>query len=175
MKKLIILITILYSAICNAQTNWEKIAFNSNVSISFPGTPVKNEPSTGNISYIFKQADSTANYIVAASDVGAVLGVDAETLAAEMEKEESWEQAKTAFANSLGKDATLIKDEMSTVKNTKALRLVFNRKTAKGGANVLTVLIFVNSTISYNVIFNSRDGKGSDTMKEAFFNSIEIK
>jgi GTPase len=175
MKKVIFFAAILYSGICSAQINWEKVNITDNVSISFPSSPVKNEPTAGNFSYILKQADSTANYIVAASNVGEALGVDAETLAAEMEKEESWDQAKTAFANSLGKDATLIKDEITNVKNTKAMRLVFNRKTAKGGTNVLTVLIFVNGTISYNVMFNSRDGKGSETMKEAFFNSIDIK
>lgn len=44
-----------------------------------------------------------------------LLDVDAETQAAEMEKEESWEQAKMVFANSLGKDATLVKDEMTNI------------------------------------------------------------
>lgn len=175
MKQLITILVISMSMNAIAQTNWEKVMINQNVSISFPEKPVKNEPSPGNFTYILKQADSSANYIVAASDIGAALGIDAETLANEMEKEESWEQAKIAFSSSLGSDGTLIKDEMITVKNTKAMRLTFNRKSATGGTNILTVLIFVNGTISYNIIFNSRDGKGSETMKETFFNSIEIK
>jgi hypothetical protein len=175
MKQIITILVISISMYANAQSTWEKVVVNSNVSVSFPEKPVKNEPAPGNFSYILKQADSTANYIVGASDIGAALGIDEETLAAEMEKDESWEQAKTAFANSLGADATLVKHEMTTIKDTKAMRLIFNRKSAKGVTNILTVLIFVKGTISYNIMFNSREGKGSDTMKETFFNSIEIK
>ncbi len=175
MKKFITLSFILYSSICGAQTNWEKINVNDNVSISFPEKPVKNEPSAGNFTYILKQSDSTANYMVVASDVGATLGIDAETLATEMGKDESWEQAKSAFLKSLGAGAELVKDEFTTINNTKALRMIINRKSTKGETNVLTVLIFVDGTISYNVIFNSRGGKGSENMKSEFFNSIMIK
>lgn len=164
-----------YICICNAQTNWKKIPIDSNVSVSFPGIPVKKEPSITNRSFIFKQADSSANYIVAATNVGPALGMNATALAAQMEKKESWEQIKIAFMKSLGQDATLIKDEMTQLKNTTALRLVVNRKLISGEKNTLTVLIFVYGTTSYNIIFSNRESKGSDIMKEQFFNSIEIK
>lgn len=175
MKQLIIIMTLLITGIANAQTAWEKVEINTGVSISFPVKPVKNEASPGQKTFILRHADSTANYIVAASDLGIAMGIDESTLSAEMEKEESWEQAKTAFVNGLGSEANLVKDEMTTLKGLKALKLIIDRKTDKGGVNNLTVYIFVKGTVSYNVMFNNRGGKADEKMKQQFFDSLEIK
>lgn len=165
----------LYTGICNAQTAWEKVEISSNLTVSFPAKPIKNEPASGQKTFILKHADSTANYIIAASDLGIAMGIDEATLSTEMEKEESWEQAKTAFVNSMGTEANLVKDEMTTLKGNKALKLIIERKNDKGGTNTLTVFIFVKGTVSYNVMFNNRGGKADEKMKQQFFDSIEIK
>lgn len=173
MKQLITSLTLLFSLTMYAQNPWEKIAVNDHVNFSFPEKPKINK-SDGQQTYILKLADSTANLIVAVTDLQALMGIDAPTLAAEMDKEESWEQAKNAFMNSLGTDATLIKEEMLNMRNTKSMRLIVNKKNDKGDTNVLTILIFAEGTNSYNVIFNSRGGKGNEKTKEQFFNTIEI-
>jgi hypothetical protein len=159
----------------HAQTVWEKVEINPGVSISFPVKPIKNESSPGQKTFILKHADSTANYFVTASDLGIAMGIDESTLSAEMEKEESWEQAKTAFVNSMGPDANLVKDEMTTLKGQKALKFIIDRKNDKGGVNNLTVYIFVKGTVSYNVMFSNRGGKADEKMKQQFFDSLEIK
>lgn len=171
----ITIISAFYCTISYAQPIWEKIAVGDNVTISFPGKPVMNNKQKGLSSFIFKQADSSANYIVAASDLSISIGIDAETLNAEMEKDENWEQAKNAFLATMGSEATLIDEHSTVVKDNRALKLIVNRKNNKGVTNILTVLIFVHGTISYNVIFTSRDGKGNKEMKEKFFDSLEIK
>lgn len=165
---------ILLTTTAFTQSTWEKITLTEKVQISFPAKPVEASPANGQKSFILKQADSTANYIVAVSDLQVMMGIDAATLETEMEKEESWEQAKNGFVASMGADAKLIKDEMTTVKGTRALKLVLERKNDKGGINTLTVLIFVNGTHSLNVMFNNRGGKADKKAEETFFNSIEI-
>lgn len=154
---------------------WEKVEISSNLTISFPAKPIKNEPANGQKTFILKHADSTANYIVAASDLGIAMGIDEATLSAEMEKEESWEQAKTAFIVSFGGEGKLVNDEMTTIKGIKALKFIIDRKNDKGGINTLTVFIFVKGTISYNIMFNNRGGKADEKMKQQFFDSVEIK
>ena len=175
MKQIIILAALLITYLCHAQTPWEKVEINTGITVSFPAKPIVSEPSNGQKIFILRQADSTANYIVAASDLGIAMGIDEATLNAEMEKEESWEQARTAFMGSLGAGATLVKDEMTTLKGLKALKLIIDRKNDKGGINTLTVFIFVKGTVSYNITFNSRNGKADDKMKQQFFDSVEIK
>jgi hypothetical protein len=112
---------------------------------------------------------------VAVTDLQVMMGIDAATLESEMGKEESWDQAKSLFVNSMGPEAKLIKDEMTTVKNTKALKLIIERKNDSGGINTLSVLIFINGTNSMNVIFNNRGGKADKKIEQQFFDSIEIK
>lgn len=175
MKQLITLVSILVTVLSNAQSSWEKVEINSGITVSFPAKPIKNEPSNGQKTFILKHADSTANYIVAASDLGIAMGIDEATLSAEMEKEESWEQAKNAFMGSMGKEATLVNDEITTLKGIKALKMVIDRKNEKGGINNLTVFIFVKGTVSYNLMFNNRGGKADEKMKQQFFDSVEIK
>ncbi len=175
MKQILFVLAILIANITTAQNNWEKIALTEKVNISFPGKPLSASPAAGQKSFILKQADSTANYIVAVTDLQILMGIDAAALETEMEKEESWEQAKTAFMNGMGPEAKLIKNEMTQVRNNKALKLIIERKSDSGGMNTLTVLIFVNGTNSMNVMFNNRGGKADRKAEQQFFDSIEIK
>lgn len=175
MKQGITILALLIASLCNAQTTWEKIEINPGISISFPAKPLINNAANGQKTFILRQADSTTNYLVAASDLSLAMGIDEATLAEAMEKEESWDQAKNAFMGSMGADATLVKDEMTTIKEKKALKLIINRKNDKGGVNTLTVFIFVNGTVSYNIMFNNRGGKADEKMKQQFFDSLEIK
>lgn len=175
MKQVFTFTALLFAVLCNAQTPWEKVEINSGLTIAFPARPIISEPANGQKVIILRQADSTANYIVAASDLGIAMGIDEATLNTEMEKEESWQQARDAFIGSLGPGTTLVKDEMTTLKGLKALKLIIDRKNDKGGINTLTVFIFVKGTISYNIAFNSRNGKADDKMKQQFFDSVEIK
>lgn len=175
MKQMLSLIAFLITSASFAQTGWEKISLTEKVNISFPAKPVAAKPSAGQQSFIFKQADSTANYVVAVSDLAALMGIDAATLETEMDKQESWDDAKTAFMSSMGADAKLIKDEMTSIHHTKALKLIIEKKSTSGGSNTLTVLIFVNGTNSMNVIFVNRNGKAEKKNEQQFFDSIEIK
>ncbi len=176
MKKIFTLVVILLTVFSSfAQTSWQKIALTDKVSVSFPLAPAQAQPAAGQKSFILRHPDSTANFIVAVSDLNVLMGVDAATLAAEMEKEETWEQAKTAFVTSMGPDVKLIKEEMTTIKNSQALKLILERKNEKAGMNTLTVLIFISGTHSMNVIFNNRGGKADKKVEEQFFSSIEIK
>ena len=175
MKKIITIVALLTASVSNAQTIWEKVEISSNLAVSFPAKPLKNEPANGKKIFILKHADSTANYIVVSSDLGISMGIDEATLTAEMEKEESWEQAKNALVGSMGAEATLIKDEMTTIKGNKALKLIIERENDKGGINTLTIFIFVKGTVSYNLMFNSRGGKADEKMKQQFFDSVEFK
>ncbi len=175
MKQAFNIAALLVTGLCNAQTPWEKVEINPGISISLPAKPNKSEPAKGQKTFILKHADSTANFIIAASDLGITMGIDEATLGAEMDKEESWEQAKTAFMGSMGATATLVKDEMTTIKGIKSLKLIIDRKNEKGGMNTLTVFIFVKGTVSYNIIFNNRGGKADEKMKQQFFDSVEVK
>jgi hypothetical protein len=175
MKHILSIAAVIFSSISYAQEGWEKTMVTPGVSVSFPAKPAQTEIAKGQQSFIFKQPDSTANYMVAVSDLQLLAGLDAATLEAAMEKDETWEQAKTAFITSMGEGAGLVKDEMITIQNTRALKLVVNRKNGKGEINVLTVVIFVKDANSVNVIFNSRNGKGAEKNKDQFLNSIEIK
>lgn len=173
MKKIIIAVALLVSSAMQAQTPWDKISLSEHVNISFPSKPMVNK-AEGQQSYMLKLADSTANLIVSVSDLKKLLDIDSATLAAAMETDESWEQAKNAIVTNLGSNVTLVKEEMLTFNNKKAMRLIMNKKTDKGDTNVLTVLVFTEGTNSYNVYFNSRAGKGNEKTKDQFFNSIEI-
>jgi hypothetical protein len=175
MRQLFTIAAILISSLVYAQTGWEKVTISEDVTISFPANPLKAEPREGLKTFMLKLADSTASCIVVSSDLGVLMGIDEAALSEEMEKEESWEQAKTAFVTTIGTEATLVQDEMITIKDNKAMRLVIDRKNDKGGVNTMTVLIFVKGTVSYNVMFTNRNGKADEKIKQQFFNSIEIK
>jgi hypothetical protein len=157
------------------QPSWEKIIVGENVTISFPGKPTGGDRQGFASTFIYKQPDSSANYIVAVNDLAVSLGLDAETIAREMERDESLEQAKNAFVGSIGPAAKLIREENIKLHGGRALKLVIHRLNNKGATNVLTVLIFVNETNSYNVIFVSVGGRGNENMKQQFFDSIQFK
>jgi hypothetical protein len=140
MKQTLTLLACLITTLCSAQTKWEKVEITPNLFVSFPAQPIKSEPANGQKTFILRSADSTANYIVAATDLGILMGIDEATLSAEMEKEESWEQAKSAFMNSMGPDATLVKSEMTTLQGNKALKLIIERKNDKGAINTLNCI-----------------------------------
>jgi len=174
MKPFLIAASLLIGVLAKCQTNWEKVMLDNAVSIAFPLKPVQGG-NDANKSFILKLADSTANFIVAVTDLETTRGIDAATLQAAMEQEESWEQAKVAFMASMGSSAKLVKNEMTTVQNLNAMLLEIDRKSDKGDTNNLSVLIFVNGTKSYNIIFNNRGGKADKSLKEQFFKSIEVK
>jgi GTPase len=166
MKQTLTFLACLITTLCSAQTKWEKVEITPNLFVSFPAQPIKSEPANGQKTFILRSADSTANYIVAATDLGILMGIDEATLSAEMEKEESWEQAKSA---------TLVKSEMTTRQGNKALKLIIERKNEKGAINTLTAFIFVKGTTTHNVMFNNRGGLADEKMKQQFFESVEIK
>jgi hypothetical protein len=173
MKTLIIASSLLISVFAKCQTQWEKVKLDGSVSISFPSKPIQNVSNAGK-SYILQLADSTAAFIVAVTDMQATRGIDAATLEAAMEQDETWDEAKNAFMGSMGASAKLVKSEMTTVQNLKAMILEIDRKNDKGSINSLSVLIFVHGTNSFNIIFNNRGGKADKSLKEQFLKSIEV-
>jgi hypothetical protein len=175
MKQTFTFFACLITTLCSAQTKWEKVEITPNLFVSFPAQPIKTEPTNGQKTFILRAADSTANYIVAATDLGILMGIDEATLSAEMDKEESWEQAKSAFMNSMGPDATLVKSEMTTLQGNKALKMIIERNNEKGAINTLTAFIFVKGTTTHNIMFNNRGGLADEKMKQQFFDSVEIK
>ena len=50
MKQIITILVFSISISSNAQTTWEKVVIDSNVSVSFPEKPEKNQPAAENIS-----------------------------------------------------------------------------------------------------------------------------
>lgn len=174
MKLFLIALSLIISVLAKSQTSWEKVILSNAVSISFPSTPIQGGSAAAK-SFILRQADSTATFIVAVSDMQASRGIDAAALQAAMEQEESWEQAKNAFMASIGASAKLVKDEMITVQNLRAMLLEIDRKNDKGETNNLSVLIFVQDVNSFNVIFNNRGGKADKALKEQFFKSIVVQ
>ncbi len=175
MKNLLTILAFLTAISANAQANWEKVSLTEKVSISFPSRPLEATAGAGQKTFMLKSADSTANYIVAVTDLGQMMGVDSATMAAEMENEEFWEQAKAAFTNSMGAEANLVKDEIIQIKNSKALKMVIDRKNETGGTNKLTVLILIHGTNSINIIFNNRNGKADQLLEQKFIDSVEIQ
>lgn len=174
MKQLITIVTLLLSSVGFAQSGWEKVALTSSVSIQFPVKPI--EAAGGpQKTFLLRQADSTANLVVAVTDLAAATGLDSATLAAEMQKPESWEQAKDAFLSTMGEEAVLVKNEMGVIKGVDALKLVINRKVNDATTNIITVLIFVKGTDSFNIIYNNRGGKADAKHQEHFFNSIDFQ
>jgi hypothetical protein len=176
MKKMIFtgLLLVTCSWMAHAQTEWKKIMLGNDVSILFPGAPAESG-NNGQKSFVYMHPDSTANMIALVSDLKVLAGIDEATLAAEMEKEEFWEQAKTGFMGSVGAGGTLVKDEVISIGDRQALRMELDRKNNSGGVNKLTVLIFVKGTNSYNLIFNSRGGKADPSWQSKYFDSLSLK
>lgn len=174
MKNLVIILALLNVLSVKAQSTWEKVSLTEKVSISFPARPVEATAGAGQKTFLLNSADSTANFMVAVTDVGVLMGVDSATLAAEMENEAFWEQAKAAFTNGMGAGASLVKDEIIEIKNVIAMKMVIDRKNQAGGVNKLTVVILIHGTNSFNIIFNNRDGKADQLLAQKFIDSIEI-
>lgn len=173
MKSTFLTLLFAFGALVSNAQNWEPLAINSHFTVSFPGKPSKTEQNNVT-SFICKSADSTFNVIATITDMNALLGISADDLAAEMDKDETWEQAKQTFVSSMGANAKLINSSFTEVQGLRTMKLEIERPSTNGTTNKITSFVFIYGVNSYNLIFVNRGGKADAKRLEEFVAAIKL-
>lgn len=173
MKSIIFTCMLVLGALLSNAQNWEPLAINNHFTISFPGKPYKTTQNNLT-SFICKSADSTFNIIATITDMKALLGVSVDDLAAEMDKDETWEQAKQTFVSSMGANAKLINSSFIEIAGLKTLKIEIERPSNSGITNKITSFVFVYGVNSYNLIFVNRGGKADAKLLNEFLAAVQL-
>ena len=153
-----------------------RVKLTENISLLFPGIPVKEEIGGSSAMYTLRHQDSTANFMAYVANLQEQAGLDAATLIEAQQDPSFWDQTSEGFVAQMGPDVKLIKKEMKALDGYDIMELTMERPAPDGGGiNTLTIYILIDDVYSINIGHTNRSGKADEKVKQAFFNSINIK